>query len=376
MKPSEFIHEGANDALIAALNKKHPGPCPHERVERMNANQVHCKDCGKMITTKPHAPITSPLGEGPDQRVKIISGPSMYIGKTGVIGQISQQHAKMYPGKVLVNLDHGGGSTLLPKSAMARYKRNDQGADDMDDYRNESLGEAKAKPAWRTWNPYGYYNDDDDCVSPEYFQDLSAAILSYVSEKFGGAAWFKGGSYAYKVDAAKPNVIVASDGSIVKCANVAQGLEDYCDKGTVPDFAEQDPRYWSEFFRPVKNKIPTARDGAPMYGGEQERHEIGEDASGGASCAGAIAAGPAGNLFSSTVKRSAPKKKKSAVGEGIDLVKEMWGDSDHAPDQMNKREEAKYLSRMKAGQKARNAKRKADTQTANRADRSSTPQSK
>jgi hypothetical protein len=120
----------------------------------------------------------------------------------------------------------------------------------------------------------------------------------------------------------------------------------------------------------VKNMLASE-----VMGALQSESVVKEDASGGASCAGAIAAGPAGNLFSSTVKRS-PKKKKSAVGEGIDLVSEMWGDSDHAPDKMNKREEAKYLSRMKAGQKARNAKRKADTQTANRAAKSSTPQSK
>jgi hypothetical protein len=172
----------------------------------------------------------------------------------------------------------------------------------------------KAKSAWRTWDPYNY----DEGGTPEYFQDLSAAILSYVSEKFGGVAWFKGGSYAYKVDASKPTTLVASDGSPIKCANVAKGLEDYCDRGTVPDFAEQDQQYWSEFFRPVKNKIPTARDGAPMYGSEQERHEIGES-DGGASCSSAIAAGPVPSLFKAPVKRvketvsqsPVPKQKKA-----------------------------------------------------------------
>lgn len=56
------------------------------------------------------------VSEGTEQRVKIISGPSMYVGKTGVLGTPSAHHAK--PGFVLVNLDHAAGSVLLPKEAV------------------------------------------------------------------------------------------------------------------------------------------------------------------------------------------------------------------------------------------------------------------
>lgn len=105
--------------------------------------------------------------------------------------------------------------------------------------------------------------------------DLAQEILNFVQEKFGGKAWFKGGSYAYKLDATEPNLMIASDGSEVTVDNVAKGLDDYCDRGVFDDFVHSDPSYWPEFFRPVQNKIPMARDGAPAYGGEQERHELG-----------------------------------------------------------------------------------------------------
>jgi hypothetical protein len=53
------------------------------------------------------------------------------------------------------------------------------------------------------------------------------------------------------------------------------------------------------------------------------RQTFGEDASGGASCAGAIASGPAGNLFAQPqkrVKETKVKKKKSKIGEGIGMA--------------------------------------------------------
>jgi hypothetical protein len=107
--------------------------------------------------------------------------------------------------------------------------------------------------------------------SPKRF---AQEILEYVRDEFGGQAWFKGGSYAYKVDSSKPNQLVASDGSVIECKNIAQALAEYCDSGVFNDFADCDQSYWSEFFRPVKNKTPMARDGAPMYGNEQERNEL------------------------------------------------------------------------------------------------------
>ena len=53
-----------------------------------------------------------------DQRVTIIGGPEMYVGKSGWLGKMSPQQAQKYPGYVLVHLNHGGGSTLLPKAAV------------------------------------------------------------------------------------------------------------------------------------------------------------------------------------------------------------------------------------------------------------------
>ena len=113
----------------------------------------------------------------------------------------------------------------------------------------------------------GAWRDD----SPKRF---AQEILEFVRDEFGGQAWFKGGSYAYKVDSSKPNQLVASDGSVIECKNIAQALAEYCDSGVFNDFADCDQSYWSEFFRPVKNKTPMARDGAPMYGNEQERNEL------------------------------------------------------------------------------------------------------
>ena len=52
----------------------------------------------------------------PGSRVEIVSGPSMHVGKTGTLGTAQPHHAK--PGYVLVNLDHGAGSVLLPKAAV------------------------------------------------------------------------------------------------------------------------------------------------------------------------------------------------------------------------------------------------------------------
>lgn len=124
--------------------------------------------------------------------------------------------------------------------------------------------EAKKRPvrqAWEDWDPWAYKNDEQG-----YYNALSQAILSFVSNKFGGMAWFKGGSYAYKIDATKPNQMIASDGSVVKVANVAKGLDDYCDRGILRDFADTDPMYWDEQFRPVKKQ--------PTWSSDQEDHEV------------------------------------------------------------------------------------------------------
>jgi hypothetical protein len=58
------------------------------------------------------------MNEDSGQRVKIISGLDMYIGKTGTLGKMQPHYAKEHPGHVLVNLDHGAGSVILPKSAV------------------------------------------------------------------------------------------------------------------------------------------------------------------------------------------------------------------------------------------------------------------
>ena len=59
----------------------------------------------------------APASAGPKaQRVTIISGPD--VGQSGWLGKMSPQDAQKYPGYVLVHLNHGGGSTMLPKSAV------------------------------------------------------------------------------------------------------------------------------------------------------------------------------------------------------------------------------------------------------------------
>ena len=60
------------------------------------------------------------VAEGSGQRVEIIGGPEMYVGKTGVIGKMNQQHLEKYPGHVLVNLDGRSGSVMLPKNAVKK----------------------------------------------------------------------------------------------------------------------------------------------------------------------------------------------------------------------------------------------------------------
>lgn len=127
----------------------------------------------------------------------------------------------------------------------------------------------KVTSGWDNWNSSDYADEHS------FYNGLSQAILSYVAEKFGGKAWFKGGSFAYLVDTNSPNTLVSSDGGKIKVSNVAKGLEDYCDRGIVGEFAEADPLYWNEYFRPVRKESPIARDGAPMYGSEQGRHELG-----------------------------------------------------------------------------------------------------
>ena len=130
------------------------------------------------------------------------------------------------------------------------------------------VGEATRAPsAWRDWDPENYNSEE------EVLSTLSAAILAYVQEEHGGQAWFKGGSYAYKIDSSKPNVMVASDGSVVKVENIAKGLADYCDRYTINDFIDTAPVYWDEYFRPVKDPNRLAKDGAPMHGSDQAEHE-------------------------------------------------------------------------------------------------------
>jgi len=110
----------------------------------------------------------------------------------------------------------------------------------------------ESSEAWKD-----YYSSTDE---------LAQEILAYVAKKFNGQAWFKGGSYAYKVDVSKPNQLMASDGSPVKCKDVAQGLGDYCDAGVFDDFVNADQSYWNEYFRPVKQR------NTPW--GDQEEHEM------------------------------------------------------------------------------------------------------
>jgi hypothetical protein len=302
MKPTEFIKEAAPPAIGTKFPDSKAGV-----LALLNSPKQIQQSFVKTLNLPKCVIFPDPSVEG----VWAVDSPSTGIRLVIYLGGYRDPMGNIRPFN-----DFEEGS--IPKSAMARYKRNDQAADDMDDYRNESLGEGS--------------------------NYMDAASGYYVKSKVTGK--YVGGPYYAKSE--------------------------------IPEYFQHE-KYEISYTPFSDEKV----EEGVTEGQKEERDsfvnksgKVTEDASGGASCAGAIAAGPAGNLFSSTVKRSAPKKKKSAVGEGIDLVKEMWGASDHAPDQMSKREEAKYLARMKAGQKARDAKRKADTQTANRAAKSSTPQSK
>ena len=114
-----------------------------------------------------------------------------------------------------------------------------------------------------------------DTYDEDFPAQLEQEMMDFLNEKFGGKAWFKGGSYAYLVDADNPTQLKASDGSVIKVqGSVIDTLEKYVDRDVMDDFANTDPLDWHEFFRPVKNTIPNARDGAPMYGSEQGRHEL------------------------------------------------------------------------------------------------------
>ena len=231
-------------------------------------------------------------------------------------------------------------------------------ASDWSEYKDYGkIKEAKStvKSAWKTWYPEDYESDDDD-----FYEDLSAAILSYVKEKFGGAAWFKGGDYAYEVNVATPTALTASDGSPIKCVNVARGLQDYCNKGILVDFAESDPKHWDEFFRPIAKKTPMAKDGAPKYGSEQERHELGEDvhtkavewfkATKPTECEKCKSPDFYRTSFGHTQKIVCAKCGAVAARKEIkeDAIAEMWGDSDHAPDKMSKKDEASRVAKLKA----------------------------
>lgn len=79
-----------------------------------------------------------------------------------------------------------------------------------------------------------------------------------------------------------------------------------------------EPNTWSGRHDRAANRTMKA------YNKAQLKDDVTEDASGGASCAGAIASGPAGNLFAQPQKRvketKVEKKKKSNIGEGIALA--------------------------------------------------------
>lgn len=76
--------------------------------------------------------------------------------------------------------------------------------------------------------------------------------------------------------------------------------------------AHGEPNTWSGRHDRAANRTMKA------YTKAQLKDDVTEDASGGASCAGAIASGPAGNLFAQPQKRA--KKKKSNIGEGINIA--------------------------------------------------------
>ena len=81
--------------------------------------RVHTKTNNAMIEQGVAEDMGAPANAGAnDQRVTIIGGPKMYVGQSGWLGKMSPRDAQKYPGYVLVHLNHGGGSTMLPKSAV------------------------------------------------------------------------------------------------------------------------------------------------------------------------------------------------------------------------------------------------------------------
>jgi len=112
---------------------------------------------------------------------------------------------------------------------------------------------------------------------PDDEQAINRWIAEFLTDEFGGKAWFKGGSYAYLFDVNNPTVITASDGAKLSTDSWAKCIGGWADKYAADDlfdaFYDGYPLD-NEFFRPVKNNIPMAKDGAPAYGGEQERHEL------------------------------------------------------------------------------------------------------
>lgn len=205
----------------------------------------------------------------------IITGNVEFKGSTGVISDFDSKKAF-----VVVNLyNHGKHSFHSSDVSYNEYADSDDERENMfnndSDYRNWSDSQVdEAKRPAQTQTAYEDWDDHYDEYFDEVFdQKLTAAILEYVRDKFGGKAWFKGGSYAYLIDATKPNFMQASDGSPVQVANLAAGLDDYCDRGIFKDFAESPVAYWGDFFRPVKDPNRLAKDGAPMHGNDQAEHE-------------------------------------------------------------------------------------------------------
>lgn len=122
--------QSMGSALRNELSKAEPGSKLDHKIKTHNRAVKNGLDIGKMAAApdgyyfdkKGYIRLGESVNEAAEKsikvgdRVKIVAGPSMYHGKTGIISTAQAHHAT--PGHVLINLDHRAGSVLLPMSAV------------------------------------------------------------------------------------------------------------------------------------------------------------------------------------------------------------------------------------------------------------------
>ena len=141
------------------------------------------------------------MNEDSGQRVKIVSGLDMYIGKTGTLGKMQPHYAKEHPGHVLINLDHGAGSVILPKSAV------------------KIQGVAESHDAPLKQHKYSYSGDKTSAGSRNYSNDAGDSYDLHA-----------GGSWEHKKSGAKGKDS-ESLRKHIQSKDVAEGLNEFAPDG-------------------------------------------------------------------------------------------------------------------------------------------------